>query len=286
MMTYKEALERARRLLEQEGISDYEQDSWYMMEMITSFDKAKYLLVKDDAMPEGQAIEYDGLIKERCSHVPLQYIQGHTEFMGLKLTVNNNVLIPRQETELLVEAAGREYVRVREEVGYRIKVLDMCTGSGCIIVCLAKLYGAREAYGTDISREALDVAGKNARDIGVGVTFIQSDLFKEVKGRFDIIVSNPPYIRGADIGGLMPEVRLHEPMIALDGGDDGLWFYREIIKDAPHHLNPGGIVMFEIGYDQADDVGKIFLRHGFGGIDVSKDYAGYDRIMKARLGSR
>ena len=192
--------------------------------------------------------------------------------MGLDFHVNEHVLIPRQDTECLVEQV-LPYVDGK-------RVLDVCTGSGCIAIAIAKLGKPFIVHGVDISEEALAVARQNADRLAEKqAVFIQSDLFEKVEGSFDLVVSNPPYIRSQEIAGLMPEVREHEPHLALAGKDDGLHFYREIIKGAMLHLKRGGQLFFEIGYDQGEAVQALLAANGYTEIAVVKDYAGLDRVV-------
>ncbi len=231
---------------------------------------------------------------------PVQYIIGHTEFCGLDLIVNEDVLIPRPETELLVE-------RVSGLAGERVsglKILDLCTGSGNIAIALThslslsvnadsgnsltKAIPDCKIVASDISRSALDIARRNAvhHDVSDRIEFIKSDLFGAIEDRFDIIVSNPPYIARFEFATLQKEV-LKEPRLALDGGEDGLDFYRKIIQAAPDHLNPDGHILFEIGFGQLDGVRKIIEANGvFEIIEVKKDWNGIDRIviLKPRSG--
>jgi release factor glutamine methyltransferase len=194
--------------------------------------------------------------------------------MGLEFDVSPHVLIPRQDTEILVEEA----LKLCEGK----KVLDMCTGSGCIIISIAKLGKSAGVAAVDISAEALNVAKGNAAKNEVKVEFIESDLFEKVEGDYDIIVSNPPYIRTKVMEELMPEVKDHEPVIALDGSKDGLYFYRKITASLKQHLRSGGTILYEIGYDQGEAVRDILKQEGFTDILVKKDLSGLDRVVTAR----
>ena len=185
--------------------------------------------------------------------------------MGIEFMVNEHVLIPRWETEMLVEETLKECDKFST-------VLDMCTGSGCIITSIKKIAKVYRAVGVDISKDAINVGMYNALKNQVDIEFIQSDLFENVKGKYDIIVSNPPYIKTKVVEGLMPEVRRFEPMIALDGTEDGLYFYRRIISEAPNYLKDNGWIFFEIGHDQGKDVAML----------LAKNYAGNCRIVKAK----
>ena len=205
----------------------------------------------------------------------------------MEFIVNEHVLVPRQDTEVLVES-------VLEVLEPGMKVLDMCTGSGCILISLMKLYGTSQAettgevtedekmlcgVGVDISEEALKVAKANGEKIGVKAEFIQSDLFENVRGEYDVIVSNPPYIRTAVIEELKEEVKCHDPFIALDGKEDGLYFYRKIVEKSLEYLSAGGQLFFEIGHDQGEEVKKLMEQAGFTGVTVKKDLAGLDRVV-------
>lgn len=192
--------------------------------------------------------------------------------MGYPFYVDEHVLIPRQDTETLAEEA----LKVLKP---GMEVLDLCTGSGCILISLMKMCEGLYGAGSDISEEALEVARKNACRLEVNATFIRSSLFEHISGRYDLIVSNPPYIRTSVIQELQEEVRLHDPFIALDGKEDGLYFYREIIKAGGGYLKPGGYLMFEIGYDQGTEVASLMEKHGYRNIMVKKDLAGLDRVV-------
>ena len=197
-------------------------------------------------------------------------------FCGLTFHVDSSVLIPRQDTETAVETA-LPYLTPDS------RVLDLCTGSGCIIITLAKQAGLRDAAGSDISGKALAIAARNARELGCpDIRFIQSDLFEKITGRYDMIISNPPYIPSDVIGGLMQEVRDHEPHSALDGGADGLDFYREITAQAGAHLTPGGILLTEIGYDQGETAAALFEEAGFADVKAVRDLAGNNRVVYGR----
>ncbi len=277
MMSYKEALEEGTKYLVDNNIDDGKIDAWYLFSFVFNIDRAKYFLNYNNEISRLEYKKYMKLIKKRANHVPLQYIIGYTEFMGLKIKVDENVLIPRQDTEVLVE----EVLKVCENKD----VLDMCTGSGCIIISLKKLANINKATGADISKEALKLAIENASINGVDVEFIESDLFANLEGKFDIIVSNPPYIPEADINGLSIEVKDYEPRLALDGKEDGLFFYKLIIKEVKKYLKPNGYVFFEIGYNQADDLVELFKAEGIDEVEIIQDLAGHDRIVKAKVKS-
>lgn len=234
------------------------------------------LLVHGDRLVTGEEWErVRELLVLRARHVPLQRILGSQNFMGLDFAVGEGVLIPRQDTEILVEEAMR-----RLHDGMRI--LDLCTGSGCILISLLHYSNDCGGVGADLSEVALEIARKNAERLlekGRDITFVQGDLFEAVEGRFDLIVCNPPYIRSDVIPTLMPEVRDHEPLMALDGGEDGLRFYREIAARCGAFLERGGELFFEIGCDQAEAVQGLLENAGFREVEVVQDYAGLDRVV-------
>lgn len=275
-MTYREAVKRGEEILTAASVADAKNDAWLLLEMVCKIDRSFYYLHMEEDLLEEQVSEYEIALKKRAEHVPLQYIVGETEFMGLKFKVNSSVLIPRQDTETLVE-------EVLKEMKPGMQVLDLCTGSGCIIISI--LHNAPGAVGAaiDISKQALNVAKENARQNGVSVDFEQSDLFHNVVGTFDVIVSNPPYIPSAEVVKLMPEVGEFEPLEALDGKEDGLYFYREIIGSCRDYLKPEGRIFFEIGFDQAEAVSKMLWENGFKEVRVIKDLARNDRVVTGML---
>ena len=253
-------------------------DAWYLLEYIYGISRVNFLMDRNEAFDEGQmqkSAEYQSLIAKRSEGYPVQYLTGGTEFMGLPFFVNENVLIPRQDTEVLVETA-------LSMMQPECRLLDMCTGSGCIVLSLSKLGTVAQGTGVDIFGEALKVAERNRENLGLDqVTLIQSDLFANVEGKFDMIVSNPPYIPTEVVNGLMREVRDHEPRLALDGSEDGLLFYRKLAEESGRYLVPGGSLLLEIGYDQGADVSKLLEQAGFKDIHVKKDLAGLDRVVYA-----
>lgn len=216
-------------------------------------------------------------INMRLRHVPLQHIIGHTGFMGLDFKVSRDVLIPRQDTETLVETV------LDREKDHAISILDLCTGSGCIAVSIKKLGGYSQVAASDLSDKAIGLAMRNASINDTEIRLIKSDLFKDIDGRFDVIVSNPPYIPAEEIETLSPEVRDHDPRMALDGGEDGLDIYRRIVSECGDVLNAGGRLYMEIGFDQAAAVGGLMEKAGFRDIEVVKDLAGKDRVIFGTL---
>lgn len=275
-MTYRETVNLGEKVLSMADIAEAKTDAWLLLEMVCKIDRSFYYLHMAEEMPEEQMSEYQIALRKRAEHVPLQYIVGETEFMGLKFKVNSSVLIPRQDTETLVEEALKV-------VRPGMRVLDLCTGSGCVIVSILHNVSDVEGYAVDISKQALNVAKENARLNDVQVLFEHSDLFDHVTGTFDVIVSNPPYICTDEIAKLMPEVRDFEPMEALDGKEDGLYFYRKIIGQCKQYLNPEGHLLFEIGYDQGQKVSALMREIGFHDVQVIKDLARKDRVVTGML---
>ena len=272
---YAEGEERLR----QAGIEEAGLDAWYLLEFVTGVDKAHYYMEPDRRMEQSVAQEYEKVVNLRAEHIPLQHITGVQEFMGLGFRVSGDVLIPRQDTEILVEEALK---RIRPDM----QILDMCTGSGCILESILKFGEKKQMHlkgtGCDISEEALKVARENNSRLGTDARFIKSDLFESVTGKYDMIVSNPPYIRTEEINRLDEEVKLHDPWIALDGKEDGLYFYRLIVKDSIRYLNKGGYILFEIGFDQGKDVSELLKNEGYEEIEIKKDLAGLDRVVMGR----
>ena len=275
-MTYKETIDFGIRILELAGIEEAENDAWLLLSKECKMNRtAYYMHMKDEILPE-QLNEYKGLIKKRAERVPLQYITGEQEFMGLTFHVNSNVLIPRQDTETLVEEA----IKLVEP---GMSILDMCTGSGCIIISILKKCSGIQGTGSDISKQALNVAKKNAKLNNVAVDFERSDMFENLSDKYDMIVSNPPYIRSDVVPTLMPEVCEFEPLDALDGHEDGLYFYRKIIKECKSFLKENGKILFEIGNDQGQAVSDMLTYAGFRNVGVIKDLAHNDRVVVGML---
>lgn len=274
-MTYQEALRYGQIRLIAAGVLEVESDAWLLMSAVCRIDRNFYYVYGNEEMIKEQEKEYMALLEKRAERIPLQYITGEQDFMGLTFKVNPSVLIPRQDTETLVE-------EVLKAVTPGMEVLDLCTGSGCIAVSLAKFVPGAKVQGVDISPEALKVSEENARRNGVNVHFFLSDMFGQVEGKFDVIVSNPPYIPTGEIQGLMPEVKDFEPHLALDGKEDGLWFYRILAGEGKKYLKPKGTLMVEIGCDQGKDVSRIFKDNGYCDIKVIKDLAGLDRVVTGK----
>lgn len=287
-MSLKSEYMRAAERLRAAGVPDPDLDAWYLLEYITGISRASYYADPDREMTGAQREAYDRCVGQRSGRIPLQHITGLQEFMGLEFKVNEDVLIPRQDTEILVEEAlGILSKGSLPRPGGQVEILDLCTGSGCILLSVLSHAGKRtkqpvRGAGSDVSARALRVARVNAKRLGIDAEFVQSDLFAGIQERYSLILSNPPYIRSGDIDSLQDEVRLHDPRIALDGREDGLYFYREIIRNSPGHLEDGGYLMFEIGCTQAYEVTAMMRGRGFQDITVKKDLAGLDRIVYGR----
>lgn len=278
IFTLRQIIEEGTEALREAGIEEAALDAWYLLEYTTGISRASYYGEPDRELEEGLALQYFGYIERRKERIPLQHITKEQEFMGYPFYVDEHVLIPRQDTETLVEEAVK---LIREKGGGRVQVLDMCTGSGCILLSILKMCPEAEGTGCDISKAALAVARKNAGRLDVKAEWVQSDLFTDFVGnntKFDIIVSNPPYIPTLDIEGLQAEVRFHDPRIALDGGEDGLYFYRRIIKESISHIKTGGSLLFEIGCGQGEDVKALMKGHGYESVEIKKDLSGLDRV--------
>ena len=280
-MTLKQAWAYGEDKLQVAGIGEATLDAWYLLEWATGVSKAKYFMDPSRNLQDEEEKQYLEGIEKRAMRIPLQHITGEQEFMGLKFLVNEHVLVPRQDTEILVEEGLK---RIRPNM----KVLDMCTGSGCIIISLEQLsqkdysgYNCTFA-GVDVSSDALAKAAENVALHHANVKLISSDLFENIEGEFDIIISNPPYIRTSVIEGLEEEVKCHDPFIALDGKEDGLYFYRRIVDEGRKYLKSGGWLLFEIGHDQREEVMQLMEEAGFVEISAKKDLAGLDRVVMAR----
>jgi release factor glutamine methyltransferase len=271
-MTFREALKVGTYILEQGKIANADGEAWDLLEHVCGINRTFFLMHQEDALTEEQKTQYRIVLTKRIEHIPLQYILGQACFMGLMFKVNSSVLIPRFDTEVLVE-------RVLKHVQPGMKVLDMCTGSGCIAISVKHLRPEADVTAVDISRSALLLAKENGRDNDTKIEWVQSNLFEKVKGRFHAIVSNPPYIPTAVIETLDDEVKVYEPMEALDGMEDGLFFYREIIEKAGEHLERNGMLFFEIGAEQGEDVSTLMRDAGFRDVVVEKDLAGLDRVV-------
>lgn len=277
-MTRKEAVNLASARLRDAGLPDAGTDSRILFEYITGVTANELFLHPEALISAEEEAGYMEVIEKRLTHVPVQLITGRQEFMGLEFEVDENVLIPRFDTEVLVEEAMRYGLS-------HMNILDMCTGSGCILLSLMHYSHDCTGVGVDISEDALRTARANSDRLGIPVQLVRSDLFERLDPgelKYDLIISNPPYIPTGVIPTLMEEVRDHEPILALDGSPDGLEFYRRIVSESPAFLNPDGMLMFEIGYDQADAVSGLMDKAGFADVTVIKDLSGNDRVVTGR----
>ena len=278
---YREGKEQ----LELSGVPDADLDAWYLLEFVTGISKARYYGNPEAGMEEEEVLRYRDVIRQRAERIPLQHITGEQEFMGFSFQVNEHVLIPRQDTETLVEEA----LGVLKP---KMEILDLCAGSGCILLSLLKLgekqgIAGLKGTGADISREALKVAEENGRRLeipGDQLAWVRGDLFEKLEGPFDLLVSNPPYIPSGELSGLQEEVRLHDPALALDGHEDGLYFYRRIAAEAGKYLRDGAFLMLEIGWDQGEAVRGLLEAAGYQEVEVKKDLSGNDRVVRGRYG--
>ena len=282
-MNYREAYLWGCDKLEEAEVEEYQLDARLLLEYVCDTDRNTLLAHPDRALREDEIRGYQETIGRRAERIPLQHITGVQEFMGLEFEVNSHALIPRQDTECLVEEVLRHLTD-----GSRI--LDLCTGTGCILLSILSYSNDCSGIGVDLSEKALEVARKNYEKLsllprpvswtGESAKWICSDLFEKVEAeKFDVIVSNPPYIATGEILNLMEEVRCHEPAMALDGREDGLHFYRRIIKEAGQYLKKEGMLFFEIGYDQAGAVSGLMKDAGFKEVSVVKDFTGHDRVV-------
>lgn len=277
-MKYKEAFLNGSGRLKEAGIGEAELDARLLLEYVCKTEHSDLIVHPERPLSGLEEKEYLELIARREKREPVAYILGNWEFMGLKFKVTRDVLIPEQDSEFLVEEALRH-------CSDGMRILDLCTGSGCIALSILNYTNDTTAIGTDISETALSVAVDNAGELGLSerAQFIKTDLFPDRDlGKADIIVSNPPYIKSAVIESLAPEVRDYEPRLALDGDENGLGFYRRIVQGAGDYLFTSGYLIMEIGYDQAEAVKEILTLHGkFHEIEVIKDFSGNDRVVKA-----
>lgn len=278
-MNVTQALAEGKKILKLSNVSEYAIDTELFLMKVLGFSKVMLFTENNYVLNESEIKAFFEFIEKRKNGIPTQYIIGNCEFMGFNFNVNSNVLIPRCDTEILVE----EILKISKREKFK-KFVEIGTGSGCIAVSLCRL-GNMTATAVDISEKALEKALENAciNNVDNKIDFIQSDIFenlsKDVWKDIDFIVSNPPYIPTAEIETLMKEVKDNEPFNALDGGKDGLYFYKKIISEGAKLLKNNGFIFFEIGYNQAEDVTNILLKNGFSDICVVKDLAGLDRVV-------
>ena len=291
--SYEKLLDEGSRYLAERGVTESRLDAWYLFSHAFSMERSSYFLHADEAVPkekQEQEEEFGRLLRLRGERIPLQQLLRSQEFMGLSFFVNEHVLIPRQDTETLVERVleDEKQGRIRRRAGHPLRILDLCTGSGCIGISLAEYLKDVQVTLSDISSDALAVAEENIRRLGKEAVCrtVRSDLFESLEGGFDVIVSNPPYIKSAEIETLEPEVRDHEPRLALDGSADGLLLYRRIGAEAPEYLTENGRIYLEIGWDQGAAVSEILTENGFTETEIIRDLPGLDRVVTAGFHGR
>ncbi len=279
-----EGLQKISAVLRGCGIEESSKEAEIIMTCCTGLERVAFYR-DDPVLSRMQWEAVERVLERRNRREPLQYVLGHADFYGLKIRVGPGVLIPRPETELIVEEMIRTVDSLRSTVGGRLKILDLCTGSGCLALAFAKQFENAEVVAIDSSERTLDYAGENAKINGIkNVTFLKGDLYAPVKGRrFDVIASNPPYIKRTALSGLSPEIMDWEPVEALDGGEDGLEFYRKILACSSDYLALHGFLIFELGYGEARDVIKIAERSGFKPVSLIRDYSGIERVLRLAL---
>lgn len=285
MQTFHELLTQGTQLLMNAGIEEARLDAWLLLEYTADISRAWYYAHPESEVNEEIVSEYLSLCQKRAEHIPLQHLTHQACFMGYDFYVNERVLVPRQDTEVLAEEALHQLRNIRNP-----RILDMCTGSGCLLLSLLMELPDAIGTGVDISEAALAVAERNRKNLELEkrAVLVQSDTFSgdyfqknsgNISLEYDMLISNPPYIPTEDIGKLMEEVRFHDPVLALDGREDGLYFYRRITEQAGKYLKPGGWLMYEIGCEQGTDVSAIMQGEGFTEVTVKKDLAGLDRVV-------
>lgn len=283
--TYRELYEEGRRILEQAGLPDAALDARFLLEEVCGTNLQTLLVFPEKKVTEEEVNQYRAFIQRRKDREPTAMILGEWDFMGLTFRLNKSTLIPEQDTEVLVETALGELKR-RGLGEAPLRILDLCTGSGCILLSLLHELRNAGGLGTDLSEEALEAARENAVRLGLQerAAFRQGDLWEPVGDeRFDLIVSNPPYVPTEVIPTLEPEVRCGEPYAALDGGEDGLVFYRRIMREAAGHLKPSGIIIVESGFDEAPQIAALMQDQKLRGIRTVQDYGGLDRVVLGAL---
>ena len=285
MQTFHELLTQGTQLLMNAGIEEARLDAWLLLEYTADISRAWYYAHPESEVNEEIVSEYLSLCQKRAEHIPLQHLTHQACFMGYDFYVDERVLVPRQDTEVLAEEALQQLRNMRNP-----RILDMCTGSGCLLLSLLMEIPDATGIGVDISEAALAVAERNRKNLELEkrAVLVQSDTFSgdyfqknsgNISLEYDMLISNPPYIPTEDIGKLMEEVRFHDPVLALDGREDGLYFYRRITEQAGKYLKPGGWLMYEIGCEQGADVSAIMQGEGFAEVAVKKDLAELDRVV-------
>lgn len=276
-MTVSQAVNDIRLRLKSKNIASADIDSQLIVAKAINTTRVFVLTHSERELTNSEIESVESMTDLRLENMPMQYILGKCEFMGLDFEVTKDTLIPRGDTEVLVETA----LDIIKKEGYT-SAIDIGTGSGAIAVSIAK-YIDISVTAVDISRQALSIAIKNAKNNNVNLQFVESDLFSEVNNKFDIVISNPPYIESSVIPSLEPNVKDYEPMLALDGGEDGLYFYKKIINECHEYINNNGSIAFEIGYNQGKAVSKLLTEKGFCDVKVIKDLAGLDRVVVGKF---
>ena len=283
MATISELLDYGKWQLEESGNEYAKYERKVLLEHVLSVNYMYMLMNGDENVAVEKEEQYKKLIEKRKGHYPLQYLLGFTHFMDYTFYIDENVLIPRNDTEILVETVNEMFDNMTCDVE-KIKLLDLCCGSGCIGISLKLYHKDIGLTLSDISEGALSVTERNLHKYGITDAIInQGSLFEGLHEKYNVIVCNPPYIESAVVGTLMPEVKDHEPLLALDGGEDGLGFYRQIIGASCEHLLPNGYMYFEIGYNQGKEVSGLMSAAGFVDVNIKKDYAGMDRVVYGHL---
>lgn len=283
MATIQELLTLGKEKLDMSGDEYAKYERKVLLEEVLGLTYMQMLMNGEEEVVPEKEKEYLHLIERRCEHYPLQYLLGYAHFMDYTFYVNENVLIPRNDTEILVEQANEILDKLFGKNNEDVHVLDLCCGSGCIGISLKLYHKNINLHLSDVSKEALEITKKNLEKYEIEAEITCDSLFDSISEKMDVIVSNPPYIESQVIDTLMPEVKEYEPMLALDGGVDGLDFYKEIIEKAPDYLNASGYLMFEIGYNQGEAVSSLMIEKGFTDVVVKKDYAGLDRVVYGHL---
>lgn len=282
MSTIEQLLDYGKDKLIQSGNEYAKYDRKVLLEAALGCNYMYMLTHGEEEVSQDKEQQYRSWIKRRSEHYPLQYLLGYAHFMDYTFVVNEHVLIPRNDTEILVENADTILADMEKQQD-KVKILDLCCGSGCIGISLKLYHEKMDLTLSDVSEEALAVTRQNLGKYQVDAKVNCGNLFEGISDVYDMIVSNPPYIESRVIDTLMPEVREYEPMLALDGGEDGLAFYRSIIQQAVSYLGEHGWLFFEIGYNQGKDVATLMEDHGFSEVQVVKDYAGLDRVVYGHL---
>ena len=281
-MNIDETLKSGIEILKRNNIDNAIFKARILLKEILCISKEELMIYGNKEMSEENIKKFQESIKKICENIPLQYITHHQEFFGYDFYVDENVLIPQTDTEVLVEECIKISTKLDKLCKTNIKILDLCTGSGAIAISLAKNIEYSSIVASDISEKALEVAKKNSIINDVKIEFIYSDLYENIKGKFNIIVSNPPYIKTKVIETLSEEVK-NEPYLALDGGEDGLMFYKRIIKESKEKLKENGYLLLEIGFDQKQEVIDILKENNYKNIYSKKDLGNNDRIVVAQI---